>query len=229
MNWSMNTSRELLRKPFLNMPKKKFYVVWKGKKPGVYSSWKVCKEQIDGFEGAQYKSFLSIDEAEQAFKGKYEDYKGKDSKKVKLTEAEKAKYGQPILDSIAVDAACSGNPGALEYQGVYTKTKKGLFKKGPYTKGTNNIGEFLALVHALAFLKQRNKPKMVIYSDSKIAMSWVRQKKCKTKLVFTEENQELKKLITRAEVWLHNHSYTNPIKKWETKAWGEIPADFGRK
>lgn len=211
------------------MPKKKFYVVWKGKKLGVYSSWKVCKEQIDGFEGAQYKSFVSLDEAEKAYQGKYEDYKGKDTKKTKLSEAEKAKFGQPIVESIAVDAACSGNPGTMEYQGVYTKTKQGLFKKGPFVKGTNNIGEFLALVHALAYLKKKNKPNMVIYSDSKIAMSWVRQKKCKTKLTFTHENQELKKLITRAEVWLHNRSITNPIKKWETKAWGEIPADFGRK
>lgn len=211
------------------MTKKKYYVVWKGKKSGVYSTWKGCKEQIDGFEGAQYKSFTSLDEAEKAFDGKYEDYKGKDTKKPKLTEAEKAKYGQPNLESIAVDAACAGNPGKMEYQGVYTKTKKGLFKKGPFAKGTNNIGEFLALVHALAYLKKKNKPNITIYSDSKIAMSWVRQKKCKTKLQFTQENQELKNLIVRAEVWLHNHSYSNPIKKWHTKAWGEIPADFGRK
>ncbi len=211
------------------MPKKKFYVVWKGKKTGVFTSWKVCKEQIEGFEGAQYKSFGSLDDAETAFRGKYEDYRGKDTKKPKLTAEQKAKFGQPIAESVSVDAACSGNPGIMEYQGVYTKTKKGLFKKGPFAKGTNNIGEFLALVHALAYLKQKNKPHIPIYSDSKIAMSWVRQKKCKTKLQFTKENQELKNLIVRAEVWLHNHTYSNPIKKWETKAWGEIPADFGRK
>lgn len=211
------------------MPKKKYYVVWKGKKPGVFSSWKVCKAQIEGVEGAQYKSFTSLEEAEKALNGNYKDYMGKDTKKKRLTASEKAAFGQPILDSIAVDAACSGNPGKMEYQGVYTKTKKGIFKKGPFAKGTNNIGEFLALVHALAYLKKKNLPHLTIYSDSKIAMSWVRQKKCKTKLQFTQENQELKNLIVRAEVWLHNHSYSNPIKKWETKAWGEIPADFGRK
>lgn len=211
------------------MPKKKFYVVWKGKKPGVYSSWNACKRQVDGFEGAQYKSFVSLDEAEIALTKTYKDYKGKNTKTIQLSQIEKEKYGKPNLESISVDAACSGNPGKLEYRGVLTHNKKEIFRKGPYQKGTNNIGEFLALVHGIALLKSKNKENIPIYSDSKIAMSWVKQKKCKTNVRFDASNKDLLELIKRAENWLKNNSFENPIIKWETKAWGEIPADFGRK
>ncbi len=211
------------------MPKKKFYVVWKGRKTGVFTSWNACKRQIDGFEGAQYKSFANLDEAEIASSKKYEDYKGKNTKKPTLTDAQKAKYGSPIIESIAVDAACSGNPGKMEYRGVLTHNKKEIFRKGPFKKGTNNVGEFLALVHGIALLKSKNKEDIPIYSDSKIAMSWIRQKKCKTNIYFDASNKDLLELIRRAEKWLKENTFKNPILKWETKAWGEIPADFGRK
>lgn len=211
------------------MSKKKFYVVWKGRKPGIFSSWNVCKRQIDGFEGAQYKSFLSLDEAELAFTKKFEDYKGKKSTAKKMSASELQKFGAPNLESISVDAACSGNPGKMEYRGVLTHNKKEIFRKGPYKKGTNNIGEFLALVHGIALLKSKQKEEVPIYSDSKIAMSWVRQKKCKTNLHFDASNKDLLDLIKRAENWLKQNTFKNPILKWQTKAWGEIPADFGRK
>ena len=211
------------------MPKKKYYVVWNGRKKGVFTSWKVCKQQIDGFEGAQYKSFANLDEAEIASKSKYDDYKGKDTKKPTLSSKEKEKIGRPNLESISVDAACSGNPGKMEYRGVLTHNKQQLFIKGPYAKGTNNIGEFLALVHGIALLKSKNKENIPIYSDSKIAMSWVKKKQCKTNLHFDASNKDLLELIKRAEKWLKENTYKNPILKWETKAWGEIPADFGRK
>ncbi|PIE99473.1 MAG: ribonuclease H [Polaribacter sp.] len=209
--------------------KKKYYVVWKGKKMGVFTSWEMCKKQIQGFENAQYKSFIDKQEAEKAFKGSFADYKGKNTKKVKITAEERAKYGNPILKSLSVDAACAGNPGKMEYRGVLTDSKKQIFIQGVFENGTNNIGEFLALVHALALLKQKNLYNFPIYSDSKIAISWVRQKKCKTNIVFNQTNKDLKNLIIRAENWLKNNSFRNPILKWHTKVWGEIPADFGRK
>ncbi|MCH2033922.1 MAG: ribonuclease H family protein [Tenacibaculum sp.] len=209
--------------------KKKFYVVWKGKKPGVYSTWNECKKQINGFEGAQYKSFASESEANLAFKKSYNDYKGKDTKKVKLSKEELLKFGKPILSSLSVDAACAGNPGKMEYRGVDTKTKQQIFIQGPFKKGTNNIGEFLAIVHGLAFLKSKKAYNYPIYTDSKIAMSWVKKKQCRTNITFSDDNKDLLDLIKRAEKWLQENSYSNPILKWETKAWGEIPADFGRK
>jgi len=211
------------------MSKKKFYVVWKGHKKGVFTSWKVCKKQIDGFEGAQYKSFADLNEAEYASTKNYADYVGKETKKTSLSLKEKEKLGNPNLESISVDAACSGNPGEMEYRGVLTHNKQQIFIKGPFIKGTNNIGEFLALVHGIALLKSKNKENIPVYSDSKIAMNWVKQKRCKTNMHFDASNRDLLDLIKRAEKWLKENTYKNPILKWETKAWGEIPADFGRK
>lgn len=132
-----------------------------------------------------------------------------------------------IDNSLAVDAACSGNPGPMEYRGVHIASRQEIFHFGPM-KGTNNIGEFLAIVHGLALLKNKGFD-MPIYSDSANAISWVRQKKCKTKLPRTPETEELFLLIERAEKWLQGNTYTTRILKWETKEWGEIPADFGRK
>ena len=210
------------------MAKKKYYVVWKGNRPGIYERWDDCKAAIKDFKGAVYKSFPNFELAKKAYKGDFKDYIGKDKFKSALSPEALKKIGQPNYHSIAVDAASSGNPGNMEYRGVDTRTKKELFRMGPFEQGTNNIGEFLALVHGLALLKKHNSDKL-IYTDSKIAMSWVRKKTCNTKLVPSEKNKTLFELITRAINWLNNNSYSTTIVKWETKAWGEIPADFGRK
>ncbi len=130
-------------------------------------------------------------------------------------------------NSLAVDAACSGNPGAMEYRGVHVASRQEIFHFGPMY-GTNNIGEFLAIVHGLALLKQKGFD-MPIYSDSVNAINWIKQKKCKTKLPRDAKTEELFRLIERAEKWLRENTYTTRILKWETKQWGEIPADFGRK
>ncbi len=208
--------------------KKKYYVVWKGKRPGIYESWEACKEQITGYKQAQYKSFESREDAMTAFNSNYAEYKGKKKGQNELSAADLIRIGEPNYHSIAVDAASSGNPGIMEYRGVDTKTAKPLFKQGPFKEGTNNIGEFLAIVHALAYLKKRGSDR-IIYTDSRTAMSWVRKKSCNTKLQKNEKNAVLFTLIERALDWLKKNSYSTPIVKWETKAWGEIPADFGRK
>jgi len=209
--------------------KKKYYTVWKGHHTGVFETWEDCKAQIKDYQGALYKSFAAFDVAKKALKGNYKDYVGKTSKfNSELSKVQLKKIGQPNYNSISVDAASSGNPGKMEYRGVDTKTKKQLFKQGPFEEGTNNIGEFLALVHGLAFLKQQ-KSNRIIYTDSKTALSWVKKKTCNTKLKRTNKNKQLFELIDRALDWLNNNSYTNTIVKWETRAWGEIPADFGRK
>lgn len=208
--------------------KEKFYTVWKGKQPGIYTTWADCKAAIKGYKGAQYKSFPSFEIAKKAFNGTYEDYKGKTKGQASFSTEQLLKIGSPNYHSISVDAASSGNPGIMEYQGVDTKTGKKLFSQGPFPEGTNNIGEFLALVHGLAFLKQKNSDR-IIYTDSRTAMSWVRKKNCNTKLVESKKNEALFELIRRAVDWLKNNTYHTPIVKWETKVWGEVPADFGRK
>lgn len=205
--------------------KQKYYVIWEGNQSGIFSDWKTCQKHIKGYPGAKYKSFESLALAEQAFAGSYFDA---------ITPSKKKKpdpslvEGYPIWKSIAVDAACSGNPGLMEYQGVETSTGKRLFHLGPLAQGTNNIGEFLALVHGLAFLKQ-HKSDLPIYTDSKIAMGWIKAKKCRTKVPPTKANAKIFELIARGEKWLRNNEWDTTILKWETKAWGEIPADFGRK
>ncbi len=213
----------------MSKKKKKYYTVWKGHHTGVFEAWDDCKAQIKDFQGAQYKSFSTFDAAKKALKGNYKDYVGKAKTfKSELTDEQLKKIGKPNYNSISVDAASSGNPGKMEYRGVDTKTKMQLFKQGPFDEGTNNIGEFLAIVHGLAFLKQNNSNR-IIYTDSRTALSWVKKKICNTKLKRTDKNEPLFELIDRALKWLQTNNYKTVIVKWETKAWGEIPADFGRK
>lgn len=208
--------------------KNKYFVVWDGKEPGIYHSWDECKRQVHGYADAKYKGFATLPEAQEAMASPCWDYIGKNAKPTPIDKEKLAKIGIPVWESLSVDAACSGNPGVMEYQGVYTKTGERIFYQGPFADGTNNVGEFLALVHGLAFLKQKNSP-LPLYTDSKTALAWVRNKKAKTILERTEKNAVLFDLIARAEKWLTENTYTTPIYKWETAAWGEIPADFGRK
>ena len=211
------------------MAKQKYYVVWEGVSPGIYQSWTDCQLQVKGYEGAKYKSFDTREEAEQAFASSPYQYIRKHTSSAPQTAQPASGVLPPCVidNSLAVDAACSGNPGPMEYRGVHVASQQQVFHYGP-VKGPNNIGEFLAIVHGLALLKQKGFD-MPIYSDSVNAINWVRQKKCKTKLPRTAETEGLFQMIERAEKWLHDNTYTTRILKWETKKWGEIPADFGRK
>ena len=206
------------------MAKKHYYVVWNGVEPGIYSSWKECEAQIKGVKQALYKSFDTLADAERAYSSSPYNYIGCKSKEKK---APKELPATVIKNALAVDAACSGNPGQMEYRGVYIATGEEIFHFGPMY-GTNNIGEFLAIVHGLALLKQKGI-EVPIYSDSHNALLWVKQKKCKTKLPHDASSDELFGYIERAEKWLKQNSYTTKLLKWETSEWGEIPADFGRK
>lgn len=210
------------------MAKKNFYVVWDGIETGIFDSWEKCKAVTNNYPQAKYKSFQTLEMAQKAFSESYYDYAGKKIFESDLSKDDLLKIGKPILNSISVDAACSGNPGKMEYRGVMTNTKEQLFINGPFEEGTNNIGEFLALVHGISLLKKNNIT-IPVYSDSRNAIGWIRQKTCKTNLQKNEKNAKLFDLIARAEDWLKNNSFENKILKWETKAWGEIPADFGRK
>lgn len=201
--------------------KTKYYVVWAGQKPGIYRTWAECELQIKGFVGARYKSFESETAARKAFEEGAPPF-------VRTPKGQPATIStQVIWDSISVDAACSGNPGAMEYRGVDTRTKEVLFEK-KFILGTNNIGEFLAIVHALA-LTSKQGISTPIYSDSQIAIGWVFKKRCATKLERSSKTAALYELIERAEVWLRQNHWNNQLLKWDTEHWGEIPADYGRK
>lgn len=214
------------------MAKNKYYVVWHGVQPGIYTTWAECEAQVKGRPEAVYKSFPTLSEAETAFAGDPIDYI-----KRSATPANPPDYRHDTIlplppevraEALAVDAACSGNPGPMEYRGIYLATGQEIFRYGPI-RGTNNIGEFLAIVHALALLHRRGRT-MTIYTDSRNALLWIKARKCRTKLARTPRTEQVFQLIERAEHWLATHDFSHiPLLKWETKQWGEVPADFGRK
>ena len=211
--------------------RKKFYVVWNGYATGVFDSWEECQLQTKGYPGAKYKSFDSQEAAVEA-------YRGDPAEQIELLASIAKHRPAPVnyesfpdirLDSLAVDAACSKNPGPVEYQGMWVRTGERIFHVGPIEGGTNNIGEYLALVHGLALLKSQGRPNTPIYTDSRTARAWVRNRQPKTTLPRTPQNERLFEMIERATAWLNANPLTNPILTWDTPAWGEIPADFGRK
>ncbi|GGA21322.1 ribonuclease H [Paenibacillus physcomitrellae] len=216
------------------MAGQKFYVVWEGKKPGVYDSWAECQKQTNGYTGAKYKSYPSLAEAEAAYKagwkgnwgsgaGQSASRAGRNKKAPALEE-----IGEINYNSISVDVGTRGNPGPVEYKGVDTATGEVIFDVGPIPNGTNNIGEFLAIVHALALIKQTGSNK-VVYSDSVNAINWVKKKQVATTLPRNSSTAEIWGLVDRAVSWLNTNTYSTPVLKWQTKHWGEIKADYGRK
>lgn len=210
--------------------------------PGVYDNWDEARQQTEGFPGAKFKSYSSSEEATEAYRNSSIDEDKEELYRI-ISSAHPTQQQNGYIveetnltdlnpeidyDAWAVDAACSGNPGTMEYRGVNLKTGEEVFHVGPFQKATNNIGEYLALVHAMSLMAQRGEWHN-IYSDSKTAISWVRNKRIKTRLQPTPQNQKVFELLARASVWVNNHVFPMKIIKWDTKRWGEIPADFGRK
>lgn len=220
------------------MSYKKYYVVWVGRNPGVYDDLQDALEQVDDYPGASFKGFDSAAAAAEAYRSSQVKADSGDISKLLLDAqrrnipaAGKADYmtnPEIDIDGWAVDAACSGNPGKMEYRGVDLKSGLELFRVGPFEQSTNNIGEFLAIVHALSLMYQRGE-RHTIYSDSKTGMAWVRDRKVKTKLARNAKTEKSFQLMERALSWLNSHHYDVKIRKWDTDRWGEIPADFGRK
>lgn len=210
----------------------KFYVVWKGRKTGIFGTWDEASAQVNGFAGAQYKAFATRAEAEAALaQGRLVT-----PARVEFTATPSARWKQmrllgiepPIVPSYCADAACSSNPGVMEYRAVKTENGELLFARGPFPEGTNNIGEFLGIVETLELLNKA-KDSSPVYSDSRNALAWVAAKKCKTQLEPNARNAALFERIAHAEKWLKTNVYPNRILKWRTEEWGEIPADYGRK
>ncbi len=215
----------------------KYYVVFNGPNPGIYDNWEDAKEQIN-FKGARYKGYPSSEAAAEAYRRESGDATPADLGKLlsKASSRNLPKPGQPDymtnpevdLDAWAVDASCLGNPGKMEYQGVELMTGRTLFRVGPFDDATNNIGEFLAIVHAMALMDKQGKYHN-IYSDSVSGMAWARTRKVKTQLKPTDRNHKVFELMARAVTWLNTHTFPAKVLKWQTDRWGEIPADFGRK
>ncbi|NKF50755.1 ribonuclease HI [Shewanella sp. WXL01] len=163
---------------------KKFYVVWQGRKPGIYDNWNEAKAQVDKFAGAKYKSFPSFAEAKAAFGQAADKSIGQASKTVKPSAA-KPKAGvsehQVVLGQYDVvlytDGGCDPNPGqagsgVAEYQsGVLTNLWYGLYNPN----GTNNTAELNALTQALQMAQQASAQgkSVKIFSDSQYSINCI--------------------------------------------------------
>jgi len=209
----------------------KYYVVWEGRAPGIYDSWDECQDQINEFPGARFKSFPDLESATMAFRGDPNEqlglFRALGTRPAVIINYEA--FPEIRLDAIAVDAACSKNPGPVEYRGVVVGTGQQIFHVGPLAGGTNNIGEYLAIVHCAAMLAARGDTTTPIYSDSRTARAWIRNRQSRTTIVPTPENHATLEILARANRWVATHAIPNPILTWDTDKWGEIPADFGRK
>lgn len=216
----------------MSAPRRKYYVVWVGNAPGIYDSWEECKLQTANYPGARFKSYDTLEAATAA-------YRGDPREEIEMirTIARHAKSSHVDYHSIpgirfpaiCVDAGCRRNPGPMDYRGVDLETGETLFHVGPLPGGTNNIGEYLAIVHALAMLDQRGDHTTAIYSDSRNAQAWIRRRHSATKVTPNAHNAQVLAILARADRWVATHPILNPILKWDTEHWGEIPADFGRK
>ncbi len=223
--------------------RQKFYVVWVGQDPGIYDNWAECFRQVANFPNARYKSFASREEAVDAYRNMPEDngnFFREMALRRKTAQAEHKLAPRPDfssipgirLDAIAVDGACAGNPGRMEYRAVRVIDGAEVFHIGAQKAltGTNNIAEYLAMIHLAALLKKAGDNTTPIYTDSKNTLAWLKKGRSKTTLERTEATAETLDLLARADAWLAaNEPIANPILKWQTDMWGEIPADFGRK
>lgn len=218
------------------MPKepkaKKYYVVFKGSEVGVFETWDECQKSVKGYKGASFASFKNRAEAEQALSvgdlAKWKKWRA-------ALEKDRWMHSEAVGDGpcIAVDAACSGFPGPVEYRGVLLPQLSEAFKCGPFKNGSNNIGEFLAIVTAMRWQDERSM-NIPIFSDSKCAIAWTTNgnNSCNTTMKREDMDPELLYEIRRAESWLRgprSGRYLANVKKWNTAEWGEIPADYGRK
>jgi ribonuclease HI len=211
---------------------RKYYVVWAGHSTGIFDSWEECKAQISGFPGAKYRSFPSQEEAVKAYRGCPQDHLGlmRAMAERKTTEIVNYEAFPEIrLNAIAVDGACAKNPGPMEYRGVLVGTGDEIFRIGPLDGGTNNIAEYLAIIHCAAWLHKNRDFTTPIYTDSRTALAWVRKRASNTSITPTAENARVREVLARANSWIKTNDIINPLLKWDTETWGEIPADFGRK
>lgn len=209
--------------------KKKFYVVWEGTERGICDSWPDCEAAIKGYSGAKYKAFPTRESAHKAFDEGPDAYWGTGKFASPLDNDQLAAIGQPINPSLCVDAARNSDTKIMEYRGVWFEDRSIAFQQGPFEGATNNIGEFLAIVHGLSYLSEKSLDHPV-YSDSRTALVWVKRKHVRsTAMAKYETSQPINELVARAIKWIESHAYTNSVLKWHSQAWGENPADYGRK
>jgi ribonuclease HI len=130
---------------------KKFYVVWAGRKTGVFTDWPTAHQHVDKFPGAQFKSFATRTEADQAFRSGGPAFAGKRGTAKTGARAPAKVHAAASGVQIYCDGACEPNPGnagsgiVIYRDGKLTQLWYGLYNPN----GTNNTAELNALYHAL--------------------------------------------------------------------------------
>ncbi len=203
------------------MKKQKYYVVWVGRALGVFNTWEECQQSISGFPGAKHKAFDCPKEAQAALSDGWEMHWGKAA----ITET----GSKPDGLCLCVGAAWNVETRVLKYCGVLHPEWASTFHLNSIPGATNNIGEFLAIVYALAWLKEQGISAPV-YSDSITALSWVRRKSVQSCAVGSAHaSAKVEKMIAHSLKWLNDNTDHNPVCKWNTSEWGENPAHFERR
>ncbi len=171
------------------MAAKKYYVIWIGRQPGIYTTWSEAERQVKGFPNAKYKSFPSQETATQAYAGgstKATTVVRKPSTSSQKKGTVKTASSANIFDADVVifcDGACDPNPGksgtgiAVYHDKELQQLWYGLYNPA----GTNNTAELLGLFHSLLIAKEEvlKDKSVTIHCDSKYSID------CVTKWAFS--------------------------------------------
>jgi ribonuclease HI len=159
----------------------KYYAVKNGIKPGVYTNWNDAKMQVNGFKGAIYKSFKTIEEAD--FYMLHEDVKiiiNKPDKQKSKLNRETIKLDNKIDLLIYTDGSCKNNIGGYGIVLIHnpntliSSNKHSEFHdKVPYDHATNNIAELYAIQQALLLCMEYKDNKIILRTDSNYSIEAV--------------------------------------------------------
>lgn len=152
-----------------------------------------------------------------------------------------------------VDASKTGAPpilgqtcGQSHWRGVVedpigSKTHREVFRSKICPKGHNNAAEYIAIIEGIQWIQSQDPSWRItppgthtLYSDSMIAISWVKKGKTNCK-IRNQFDLDFKAAFEAAESWLTKQSTQDRsifipwIQQWDTKTQGQIPADFGNK
>lgn len=211
----------------------KYYVVRKGVTPGIYRSWSECQMQVTGYPNAEYKSFKKKEDAISYMQGVSTRPSRNLREERKTAREHYDTYGLPAEKYLVVDGGTRGNKGdgssRVEYQ-IYDNQARDIVYNSAEYVGTSNIAEFLGLVGAIRYQQENNLTDHVIYTDSNVALRWYENQSVKTRLDRTSLGADRTYAQLKADVeYLKSLSIVPDVRKWETRAWGENPSDFGRK
>ena len=156
------------------MAAKKYYAVLKGMKTGIFETWDACKESVDGYPGAQYKSFKTLDEARV--------YLGEEVEVTTVVKNSKAPLGNEKREDALVAYVDGSYEHSVQTYGfgcvfllpdgsIYTENGGG---QNPESAALRNVtGEMLGAMFAVQFAMKNGFSKIEIRYDYEGIEKWV--------------------------------------------------------